>query len=58
MMYVDHPGVEERADQVLDALNLSCNLKYDERTYRRFFHYLIPPQLVQNNHDVRQLVLF
>jgi hypothetical protein len=58
MMYIDHPGVEERADQVLDALNLSCNLKYDERTYRRFFHHLFPPQLVQKNNDVRQLVLF
>ena len=58
MMFINDPGVEERADQALDALNLSCNLKYDERTYRRFFHHLFPPQLVQNNHDVRQLVLF
>jgi hypothetical protein len=58
MMYINDPGVEDRADQVLDALNISANLKYDERTYQRFFHYLFPPQLVQNNNDVRQLALF
>jgi hypothetical protein len=58
MMYINDPGVEDRADQVLDALNISANLKYDERTYQRFFHHLFPPQLVQNNNDVRQLALF
>ena len=58
MMYIKDPGVEDRADQVLDALNISANLKYDERTYQRFFHHLFPPQLVQNNNDVRQLALF
>ena len=58
MMYINDPGVEERADQVLDALNISANLKYDERTYQRFFHRLFPPELVQNNNDVRQLALF
>ena len=58
MMYINDPGVEDRADQVLDALNISANLKYDERTYQRFFHHLFPPQLVQKNNDVRQLALF
>ena len=58
MMFINDPGVEERADQVLDALNISANLKYDERTYQRFFHHLFPPQLVRNNNDVRQLALF
>ena len=58
MMFINDPGVEEKADKVLNALNLSCNLKYDERTYQRFFHYLFPLQLVQNNNEARQLNLF
>ena len=58
MMFINDPGVEEKADQVLDALNISANLKYNERTYQRFFHYLFPLQLVQNNNEVRQLNLF
>ena len=58
MMFINDPGVEEKADQVLDALNISANLKYNERTYQRFFHYLFPLQLVQNNNEARQLNLF
>ena len=58
MMFINDPGVEERADKVLNALNLSCNLKYDEDTYRKFFFYLFPPQLVQKTNDDKQLVLF
>ena len=58
MMFINDPGVEEKADKVLNALNLSCNLKYDEDTYRKFFFYLFPPQLVQKTNDDKQLVLF
>ena len=58
MMYINDPGVEEWADQALDALNLSCNLKYDEATYKKFFFYLFPPQLVQKTNNNKQLVLF
>ena len=58
MMFINDPGVEEKADKILNALNLSCNLKYDEDTYRKFFFYLFPPQLVQKTNDDKQLVLF
>ena len=56
MMYINDLGVEERADQALDVLNLSCNLKYDEAIYKRFFFYLFPPKLIKKGED-RQLTL-
>ena len=56
MMYINDPGVEERADQVLDALNISANLKYDEDTYKKFFFYLFPPKLINKSKD-KQLAL-
>ena len=58
MMYINDPSVEERADQALDALNLSCNLKYDEATYKRFFFYLFPLKLIENKQETNQLRLF
>ena len=56
MMFINDPGVEEKADKILNALNLSCNLKYDEDTYRKFFFYLFPPKLIKKGED-RQLTL-
>ena len=58
MMFINDPGVEEKADKFLNALNLSYNLKYDEDTYRKFFFYLFSPQLVEKTNENKQLVLF
>jgi hypothetical protein len=56
MMFINDPGVEEKADKVLNALNLSCNLKYDEDTYRKFFFYLFPLKFINKSKD-KQLAL-
>jgi hypothetical protein len=59
MMFINDPGVEDRADKSLRMLSIyPTNLKYDEDTYRKFFFYLFPPQLVQKTNDDKQLVLF
>ena len=58
MMYINEKGVEERADQVLNDLNISCNLKYSETIYKKIYFYLFPLKLVQKKNDSRQLRLF
>lgn len=47
MMYINEKGVEERADKVLNDLNISCNLKYSESIYKKIYFYLFPLKLVQ-----------
>ena len=58
MMYINEKGVEERADKVLNDLNISCNLKYSESIYKKIYFYLFPLKLVQKKNDSRQLRLF